>query len=609
MVVRAPESPGQYILQITLLQEGVRWFDGLAGFAPVNLAFEVSQGPNFVMSNEERVRMTVSCSDSDQISKVANAGQIIEHDGVHVQVMHEGTMVRAGCYHSEWMSEIIRSLRGHHEPQEELIFHHLLKYARPNTLMIEAGAYWAYYTNWYLGAVLGSRAICLEPDELHMESGQLNLALNSRTAQWINAFVGREHCDSVAFRRESDGRDVSIPCINMDGLIDFAKGESIEMLHLDVQGAELAFIQSMKRAVELRMLRFVMVSTHHALISGSETTHSDCLRELHSLGAVILREFDINESFAGDGLIVASFVAADAALEIPEVSRNTQRNCLFGKPPYWLDALEIAKTDTGPILVLSSDDAIAQMLLEKGCFEEGKISEVTQFLSQSYGFVPDNFIDIGANIGTHLLHALETAGFRCGAAVEMNRQNFILLQCNVLLREFGNRVKLFNLALSDKSGTATMELSPTNFGDHRIRGKRQHDAASSDAEFRRQQCVETASCDELFKMHNVFVSRSTLIWMDTQGHEGHILRGSEKTLFGDSRPFIVVEFWPHGLEQAAGRQAFFEFLSKARAIHDINSKDWMGGATVSVQQLERRYDEILQSDRARDTYTDLLCLL
>ncbi len=86
--------------------------------------------------------------------------------------MHDGTKVVAGGYHGDWMADIIRSLNGHHEPQEELLFHHLLRYVRQRSTFVELGAFWAYYTNWYLGAVPFSRAVCIEPDAINMRVGQ-----------------------------------------------------------------------------------------------------------------------------------------------------------------------------------------------------------------------------------------------------------------------------------------------------------------------------------------------------------------------------------------------------------------------------------------------------
>lgn len=40
----------------------------------------------------------------------------------------------------------------------------------------------------------------------------------------------------------------------------------------------------------------------------------------------------------------------------------------------------------------------------------------------------------------------------------------------------------------------------------------------------------------------------TLIWMDTQGFEGHILTGASKALA--KRTPLVIELWPYGMKRA-----------------------------------------------------------
>ena len=267
-----------------------------------------------------RVRMTVSCRDTDPLPKVPGAGEVVEQDGQRVQIMHEGTRVIADGYCGSWMTDVIRGLRGHHEPQEELLFHHLLKHVRPGSLFVELGSYWAYYTNWYLGAVPGSTALCVEPNATNLEVGRRNLAINGRTSTFIQAFVG----DAT-----TPPRDGGLGCLDMDAVIGRLDGKPIEMLHMDVQGAELAFIRSMRSAVEQRQVRFVVVSTHHESISGSATTHEDCVQSLQALGAKVFVQHDVFESYSGDGLIVASFSPADRSIVLPKISRNRCRQSLF----------------------------------------------------------------------------------------------------------------------------------------------------------------------------------------------------------------------------------------------------------------------------------------
>lgn len=281
------------------------------------------------MSLAERVAMTVACRDCDLVPKVPNAGRIEGSVDGPVQVMHNGLRVVAGGYYGQWMSEIIRGLRGHHEPQEELLFHHLLAHVLPQSIFVELGSFWAYYANWFLRANPLASAICVEPDLNHLAVGRINLRLNHRNAVLINAAAGAAACEAMQVRRESDGRIVTIPCLDMDALLRTACAERIEVLHMDIQGAEHPFVVSMRNATAAGKLRFILVSTHHESISGVATTHEDCVAEIVAQGGAILAQHSVAESYSGDGLIVASFNPADAGIRMPAISRNNAQSSLF----------------------------------------------------------------------------------------------------------------------------------------------------------------------------------------------------------------------------------------------------------------------------------------
>ncbi|MCX7430768.1 MAG: hypothetical protein NTY17_07170 [Planctomycetia bacterium] len=295
-------------------------------------------------AQSRRVRMTMQCRDTDPIPKVADAGEVIEQDGERVQIMHEGTRVIADGYYGDWMTDVIRGLHGHHEPQEELLFHHLLAHVRPGSQFVELGAYWAYYTNWYLGAVPGATALCVEPESACLDVGRRNLALNGRSATFVQAFVGS--CSE----RSRVGR---LECLDMDAVLARVDGRPIEVLHMDVQGAELPFIESMRRAVAERKVRFIVVSTHHEAVfskyqksvSGSATTHEECGRSLRSLGATVLVDHDVFESFSGDGLIVASFAPEDRSIVLPAISRNVRERSLSSG---WISRTQTAAASATP---------------------------------------------------------------------------------------------------------------------------------------------------------------------------------------------------------------------------------------------------------------------
>ena len=95
------------------------------------------------------------------------------------------------------MTEIIRRLRGHHEPQEELVFHRVIERlrgdpSRPPGVVIELGSFWSYYSIWAMRA-LGIEAVLVEPDPGNLEVGRVNLAMNGLSARVVQAAVGGEH--------------------------------------------------------------------------------------------------------------------------------------------------------------------------------------------------------------------------------------------------------------------------------------------------------------------------------------------------------------------------------------------------------------------------------
>jgi hypothetical protein len=104
-----------------------------------------------------------------------------------------------------------------------------------------------------------------------------------------------------------------------------------------VQGAETPMLDGARDALRGGRVRFLVISTHHHRISGDPLTHDRCLMLLRELGAHILTEHTVAESFTGDGLIVASFDERDRGMEIV-TSRCRVGDSLFGDPLWDLDA-------------------------------------------------------------------------------------------------------------------------------------------------------------------------------------------------------------------------------------------------------------------------------
>jgi FkbM family methyltransferase len=282
-----------------------------------------------------RVAMTLSCGDADAIPKVDDAGKVYEQQGKRVQVMHNGLLVEAGGYYGDWMTEVIRALRGHHEPQEERVFDQIVRRlaGEPGPLyMIEFGSYWAYYALWFCKAIASGRAIAVEPDPTYLAVGKRNAALNDLTGavSFVHGAIGNRPGQLMDFRAESDGCDHQVTQYDLGSVLETAGVDRVDVVLADVQGAETIILERGKNDFRQGRVRFLIVSTHHHAISGNPLTHQQAMALLTELGAHVICEHTVSESFSGDGLIAVSFDERDRDLTV-EVSRARSKDSLFGE--------------------------------------------------------------------------------------------------------------------------------------------------------------------------------------------------------------------------------------------------------------------------------------
>ena len=287
-----------------------------------------------IRSPQERIRITALCRDADVLPRVVDAGAVVQQeDGTFAQIMHNGVRVLAGGYCGSWMQNLITRCRGVHEPQEEVAFAEIMKHLADDATMIELGAYWSYYSIWFLTRGLGRRAIAVEPDPAHLEVGRTNARLNACEPQFVQAFVGRRSAPPSKFKTVDSG-EVELPCTSLPDLVESHAVEHVDLLHCDAQGLELDILESCQDLAAAGRLGWVVVSTHSHHITGDPLTHQRCLALLARAGAAILAEHDVQESFSGDGLIVAKFGLVPKSWQTPKLSYNRYSESLFRNPLY-----------------------------------------------------------------------------------------------------------------------------------------------------------------------------------------------------------------------------------------------------------------------------------
>ena len=281
----------------------------------------------------QRVAMTISCRDADHLPKVEGAGEVFLHNGALVQRMHNGVLIEEGCYYGPWMTEIIRALRGHHEPQEEVVFHEVLERlvaTEPTASMIELGSFWAYYSMWFHQRTQGNLIVALEPDPNYLEVGRRNFALNGMNATFLHGAVGDSPGQPVAFTAESTGESVEVVQYDLASLMGETGLHRVGLLMVDIQGFETVLVEPADELFSRGAIRFMIVSTHHHQISGNALTHQQVLERLKGCGAHVIAEHTVGESYSGDGLIAVSFDERDRDMAVA-ISYARTKESLFGE--------------------------------------------------------------------------------------------------------------------------------------------------------------------------------------------------------------------------------------------------------------------------------------
>lgn len=172
-------------------------------------------------------------------------------------------------------------------------------------------------------------------------------------------------------------------------------------------------------------------------------------------------------------------------------------------------------------------------------------------------------LDIGANNGVISIGTLLADRVATVIGLEPDPESFALLQRNLELNDLSRRFEALPFAASNVTGKLHFELSPDNHGDHRIRpsasGVREEGAQHEEGRTVIQ--VDARPLDEILASIPVEQRKPiTLVWMDVQGHEGHVLAGGKK-LFSTGVP-LVTEVWPYGIHRSGGSVEAFCSLAQ-----------------------------------------------
>jgi FkbM family methyltransferase len=197
---------------------------------------------------------------------------------------------------------------------------------------------------------------------------------------------------------------------------------------------------------------------------------------------------------------------------------------LFAANELW-----VTKADIGYVVSYVADKVIGQAIRVSGRFEESDISGTLQLIAElGHPVRLSSFVDVGANIGTHALYALARAGFQRALCIEADANNFKLLRVNQILNDLDHRCINVLAAASHENGVAKLQLSPVNFGDHRVCAPSSPAVNVYGEDKWELRDVPRKRLDTILEDTGINPRNVGLVWIDTQGHDGHVLRGRRR---------------------------------------------------------------------------------
>lgn len=246
---------------------------------------------------------------------------------------------------------------------------------------------------------------------------------------------------------------------------------------------------------------------------------------------------------------------------LPLARSKNFRKALFDSAPQ--GKLLICGEHREKFIISSHDKGVARDLFLTNRSEFEKVGAVLKLADIDPG--TSLFVNIGANIGTVCIPVVSRGLFARAIAVEPEPLNFALLSANIHINGMADKIQTHNFALGGKDDEEVLfELSPDNSGDHRIKTS---DVSGMYGEQSRD-CIKVRSTTFDTLIGSLDPS-STLIWMDTQGFEGHILSGATTALAAGTP--MVIEFWPYGMVRCGSYPLLKEALLHGgyKRFHDL----------------------------------------
>lgn len=211
------------------------------------------------------------------------------------------------------------------------------------------------------------------------------------------------------------------------------------------------------------------------------------------------------------------------------------------------------------IFILPSDDlTVRRKLFLDGSRSEFVVLErvVSTLVDLGQTPVGGAFVDVGANLGTTTLAAVQLHGFARAVACEPDPMSAAFLRATVAVNRLDGVVTVVEAAMSDTPGRARFGVRAAT-----RQGQKSGTGSLRPSERAGLVDVEVATLDMLVERGLVRAEGTGLVWLDVQGHEAHVLEGGRE-LFAARVP-AVVAIRPRRLARAEGLERLTRVVAES----------------------------------------------
>ena len=216
-----------------------------------------------------------------------------------------------------------------------------------------------------------------------------------------------------------------------------------------------------------------------------------------------------------------------------------------------------AKSVQGVFLIPQSsirvNDFISKSLYVDKCFEYDIYRRSIDFL-KTKGFLSEEgnntLIDVGINNGVISIGALLSNDFNYSIGFDGCKHHIENCRANVELNDLSDKISLVHAVLSDSNKSVLFESSISDFGQHRVVGHTNKDFQFLFTEEKNlKKEVRSCTLDSLLTpFSNKLTDDNKLLWIDVEGHEGFIFKGSSN-LLNTNLPCIM-ELCPYMIQRS-----------------------------------------------------------